>query len=116
VANSAQAEAAPASLAFSPTVARYVPVLEALRPGCDDEERRHRCGILYLRDRAAAGRRRASWEADQVLATIESLATVHGFRSMTIGQLDLLRRSLIGLMSIATMLETDGPRAEMADG
>lgn len=31
---------------------RYKPALDALKPGCSDEEARYRCGIMVMRDQA----------------------------------------------------------------
>lgn len=100
------------NVAMSGPVARYVPILEGLRPGARGDEQRMRCGILYLRDRAIAGRDRACWEASLVLGALETMACVHATRSMAIDQLDTVHRSMVGLMSIATMLEQHGPASE----
>ncbi|WP_298690490.1 hypothetical protein [uncultured Sphingomonas sp.] len=96
-------------------LARYGPVLDGLKPGCSDEERRRRCGILYLRDRAIAGRNRSSWEASIVLGALESLSCVHATTSMSTDKLDVFHRAMVGLMAIATMLETGGPQAEAVE-
>jgi hypothetical protein len=49
-----------------PIVQRYGGVLDALRPDCGEIERRRRCGIPYLRDRATAPIRVAGWESIDV--------------------------------------------------
>jgi hypothetical protein len=97
-------------------VTRYRPVLDALLPCCPEAEARPRIGMLYLRDRAARVRTRANWEASLSLAAIESIASVLALRSMPAAELAVLHRSLIGLMSIATMLETRGSQDGGADG
>lgn len=93
-----------------PVVARYGEVLDALRPGTAGDERRQRCGILYLRDRATAALRIAGWEAAQVLHVIVQLATVHGLGSMTSTELETLHASITRLFSVATTLEQCGPQ------
>ena len=100
------------SATMSPPVARYIPILEGLRPGARGNEQRMRCGILYLRDRAIAGRDKACWEASLILGALESMACVHATRSMALDQLDTVHRSMLGLMNIATMLERHGPARE----
>ena len=96
-------------------LARYEPVLDGLMPGCVGDSRRNRCGVLYLRDRAIAGRSRASWEASVVLGALESLSCVHATSAMSTDKLDVFHRAMVGLMAIATMLETAGPRSEMSN-
>lgn len=93
-------------------MAKYGVVLDAMRPGCVGVERRLRCGVLYLRDRAAAAGERAGWEAATVLAAINSIATVHAFASMPFDQLDTLHRSLTRMMLSAMALETRGPGSD----
>src|SRR3546814_17883664 len=82
-------------------VERYGPTLDALCPGFDGVQRRQRCGILYLRDRATAGLRVAGWEASMVLRTIESLACVHVFATLPAGELEELHHALVSLMVVA---------------
>ena len=94
------------------TIARYAPTLDALRPGCGERERRLRCGILYLRDRASAAMRVAGWEASLILQTVESLAGVHAFATMPAAELDELHHGLVRLTSVANALDQRGPRAE----
>ena len=101
---------APANI-NAPVVDRYGPTLDALRPGCGPEERRLRCGILYLRDRATAALRVAGWEARCILEHIEALAAVHAFATMPTEELAELRRGMIRLMQTAMALDMRGPRA-----
>lgn len=93
----------------SAAVAHYAPTLDALRPGCGEDERRRRCGVLFLRDRAAAAQREATWEAQVVLAAIESIATVHAFGPMAAAELETLHHGLIRLMMVARAFEMRGP-------
>ena len=94
------------------TIERYAPTLDAFRPGCGEEERRRRCGILYLRDRATAGLQVAGWEAAAILRHIEALASVHGLATMPPAQLEELHHSMTRLMSVAVALDMRGPRGE----
>ena len=101
---------APANI-NAPVVDRYGPILDVLRPGCGPEERRLRCGILYLRDRATAALRVAGWEARPILAHIEALAAVHGVATMPAEELRELRGQMVRLLSVAMALDMRGPRA-----
>jgi len=92
-------------------VACYSAALDAMRPGCGDDERRHRCGILYQRDRATAALRVAGWEASLILRSVESLATVHAFASCPLDELEELNCQMVRLMSAAMALDQRGPRA-----
>lgn len=56
---------------------KYLPAVEAMRPGCGDDEKRHRAGMMLLRDQAAAGLSRACPDARSVLMTIVGAASVH---------------------------------------
>ena len=96
----------------TPVEQRYGPTLEAMRPGCGAIERRQRCGILYLRDRAAAALRVAGWEASHLLSAIVSLGTVHAFATMPAAELEELHHQLVRVMSAAMALDQRGPRAE----
>lgn len=96
-------------------IAAYEPTIDILRPHCGDAEKRLRCGILYLRDRANAARRRACWEACVVLHAIESLATVHAFASMAPEELETLNHALTRMMLVAQALEVRGPKGDMSD-
>src|SRR3546814_19262090 len=89
-------------------VERYGPTLDALCPGFDGVQRRQRCGILYLRDRATAGLRVAGWEASMVLRTIESLACVHVFATMPAGELEELHHALVRLLVVAKIGRASG--------
>jgi len=40
------------ALTTIPAWERYRPALDALKPGCSDEEARYRCGLMVLRDNA----------------------------------------------------------------
>ena len=97
----------------APVEIRYGATLDALRPGCRDRERRLRCGILYMRDRASAALRVAGWEASLVLAAVESLASVHAFAPMPAAELDELHHGLIRLTSVASALDMRGPRGNI---
>lgn len=97
---------------MSPTIERYSATLDAFLPGCGGEERRRRCGILYLRDRATAGLQVAGWEAAAILRHIEALACVHGLATMPPAQLEELHHSMTRLMSVAVALDMRGPRGE----
>ena len=103
---------APANIT-APVVERYGPVLDALRPCCGEIERRRRCGILYLRDRATAAMRVAGWEAAAILRHIEALACVHAVASMPADQLEELHHSMTRLMSVAMALDMRGPRGNV---
>ena len=94
-----------------PVVERYGPTVDAMRPCCGPEEKRRRCGILYLRDRATSGLRVAGWEAAMILRTIESLAGVHALSSMPPDELEELHHGMVRLMRVAMALDMRGPRA-----
>lgn len=94
-------------------VARYSETLEALRPGCNEVERRRRCGILYMRDRATAALRVAGWEAAGILKHVEALGCVHAVATMPPDQLEQLHHSMIRLMRVAMSLDTHGPRGNL---
>lgn len=95
-----------------PVVDMYSATLDALRPCCGEVERRRRCGILYMRDRATAAIPVASFESSMILHTVASIASLHAFATMPPDQLDELHRSLVRLMQVAGALDTRGPRAE----
>lgn len=103
---------APANLT-PPVVERYGPTLDTILPGCGERERRLRCGILYLRDRANAAHRIAGWEATLVLHSIEALASVHAFAGMPPSQLEELHHSMTRLMGVAMALDMRGPRGNV---
>ena len=92
-------------------VERYGTSLDALRPCCCPDERRLRCGLLYLRDRATAGQRVAGWEAGLVLQVIETLALAHTYATMPIEQLRELHHGMVRLLTVAMALEMRGPGA-----
>lgn len=98
--------------AMSPMIERYGPVLDTMLPGCRDVERRRRCGILFLRDRATAALRVAGWEAAAILQHIVALASVHGTASMPPSQLEELHHTMIRLMNAAQALDMRGPRGD----
>ena len=94
----------------SDAIARYAPTLASFRPGCGETERRLRCGILYMRDRAAAALRVAGWEASLILHAVESMATVHAFAPMPAVELEELHHGLVRLTMTASALDQRGPR------
>jgi hypothetical protein len=97
--------------AYPPVVHRYGAVLDNLRPGVTGEERRRRCGILYLRDRAMAERPAAGWEATAILLHVEALAAVHAFASISAAELEELHHGMLRLMQTAMALDMRGPRS-----
>ena len=82
-----------------------------MRPGCVGDDRRRRCGILYMRDRATAALRTAAWEAAAILTHVEALASVYAFASVSAAELEELHHGLIRLMGTAQALDMRGPRA-----
>lgn len=99
---------APANITPS-WISRYEATVDALVPGIEVTQRRQRCGILYLRDRASNGLRTASWEAGLALQVIEQIASLHWSRRMLPSELEALHGSLLRIMSAAMALETCGP-------
>jgi hypothetical protein len=93
-------------------VERYGSALDLLMPGLNEDNRRLRCGILFLRDRAMRAANFASWEAAVALGGIVSLSSVHGYAPMTTEALETLHAALMRMMLAATALETRGPRSE----
>ena len=91
--------------ATGPAWERYLPSVEALAPGGSDDEKRHRAGIMLLRDLAAVGRRDACAESEAVLALIQRIATTHCISALSEGDLDTARIALIRLYTGARDLE-----------
>lgn len=100
----------------NPAIEAYAPTVDTFLPCIPADEKRLRCGILYLRDRATAAMAVASWEASQALAPIASLASVHAYGPMTQEQLRTLRASLTRMMMVAQALETRGPKGSFNGG
>lgn len=94
---------APAKVA--PARDRYIPIVRHHVPLCEGDELSIRCSILYTRDLATAGLRRASDEAAGILTEIQRLATDNAFRRVPIEELTELRAQLVRLLSCASGLE-----------
>lgn len=92
-------------------VKRYRPILNALKPCCSEDEARRRIGMLYLRDRAIHGQRSAGHDAQRVLSVIEAFGCCYATAALSPDDLDVRHRAMIGLMSIATMIEVADQRA-----
>lgn len=88
-----------------PAWEKYLPAITAFKPGASEPERRHRAGLMLLRDMALAGQRRASWEAIQALQAIATIAGQHAFTDMPVEQLDATRRALVRLYTGARDLD-----------
>ena len=94
----------------SKSVAIYKPALAGLLPGCDGEEARLRCGVLYLRDRAARARPiAATATAGVLLDAINDIAGHYALAPLPLEELDTLHRALVRVMLSAQALETRGP-------
>lgn len=88
-----------------PAWAKYLPSVEAFCPGGDPEAKRHRAGLLLLRDMASSARRHASWESGEALLAIERVAGEHAFSTMTAEELDATRLALIRVYTGARDLD-----------
>lgn len=84
----------------------YGPALDAMMPGKSGEERRLRCGLMLMRDRARRAREIAGWEADRVLAAVFDIASEHALSPMSVDQLKHLHYNLVRLVASASNLET----------
>jgi hypothetical protein len=97
---------APVSNPHPPAYRAYGPALDALMPGKVGEERRLRCGLMLMRDRALRARETAGWEADMILAAVWKMASEHALSPMPIEMLRHLHYNLIRLVGTASSLET----------
>lgn len=84
----------------------YGPALDRIMPGKQGDERRLRCGMMLMRDRATRAREKAGWEADQILAAVQHIAAEHALSPMTAEQLKHLHYNLVRLVATASNLET----------
>lgn len=90
-------------------IARYEPTVDTFLPLCSDEEKRLRCGVLYIRDKASSSIRYARPEPGMILQTIESIAATNAFAPMPIDHLSELRAGLVRMMMVAMAFEARGP-------
>lgn len=95
----------PITRATGPAWERYLTTVECLRPGGSDEEKRHRAGILLLRDIATERMQAASEPAAMVFHVIEQIAARTSFVGLSEEQLDATRMALIRLGTGARELE-----------
>ena len=91
--------------AEAPRWQQYIPTVQAFMPGCDGDELRERCGLLLMRDRAAATKASCAEESYYLLEHIERVATNHAFRGMPLHYLRRLRYELVKVVSAASGLE-----------
>lgn len=84
---------------------QYLPTVEAFLPGCGEDELRDRCGLLLMRDQAAATKASCAEEAYHLLEHVERTAGNHAFRPMSIEYLHRLRAELLKVVSAASGLE-----------
>lgn len=84
----------------------YGPALDRIMPCKDGEERRLRCGMMLMRDRAMKARERAGREADMVLAAVQIIAAESALSTMSAQQLKHLHYNLVRLVATASNLET----------
>lgn len=95
----------------------YIPSLDALMPGKGDEERRLRCGMMLLRDRAIRARQEAGWEADMVLGAVQNIASENALAPMALEDIRHLHYNLLRLVATASNLQTIASRkAQDANG
>jgi hypothetical protein len=88
-----------------PAWERYLPSVEAMVPGQSEEQKRHRAGLMLLRDTARARQEHASEEAAAVLGIIVALASAHAVSALTAQELSDTRLALIRMMTAARELE-----------
>ncbi|MFL0418413.1 hypothetical protein ACH0CP_12745 [Sphingomonas sp. 179-I 2A4 NHS] len=102
------------ALATAPDrIRRYAPTVDTFLPCLGEEEKRLRCGILYMRDKATAASRHARREPELILSTITTIATEHAFAAMPIEHIRELHAGLVRLMMVAIALETRGPGSSL---
>jgi hypothetical protein len=97
---------APASNPHPPAWRSYGPALDRLMPCKDGEERRLRCGMMLMRDRAMRAREKAGWESGLILRAVQDIASEHALSPMSVEQLKHLHYSLVRLVATASNLET----------
>lgn len=97
---------APAANTHPPAWRSYIAALDRLMPGKGGEELRLRCGMMLMRDRAIRARETAGWEADLILAAVQTIASEHALSTMNIKQLEHLHYNLVRLVATASNLET----------
>lgn len=95
----------------------YYGMVKAFMPGCEGEELDCRASLLLMRDRAMSTKRVASEYGWTVLNLVQSLACDHALRSMTLEDLQEIRRVCIRLVSCASGLDAVfAPRLPLEDG
>lgn len=97
---------APVSNPHPPAWRSYGPALDRLMPCKDADERRLRCGMMLMRDRAMRAREKAGWASDMVLAAVQSIANESALCPMSAEQLKHLHYNLVRLVATASNLET----------
>ncbi|RDE06236.1 hypothetical protein [Sphingomonas aracearum] len=93
----------------SDRIARYIPTVDTFLPCLGPEEKRLRCGILYIRDKATAAVRHARREPAIILQSVVMIASEQAYATMPIEQVRELRHALVRLMMTASALEERGP-------
>jgi hypothetical protein len=89
----------------------YVPMVEALLPGCEGEELKLRCGILLMRDYATSRLRWCTAETGELLLVIQRIATQYAFTTIGLAALESLHHELVRLSAVATNLARIFPAA-----
>lgn len=106
---------APATIkSAEPAWQKYFPAIDQFLPGRSDEEKRHRAGLMLLRDMATHAQRTASWEAAQAYAVVSAIAGANCMANVPVASLDALRLSLVRIYMGARAL--DGVFASPSDG
>ena len=84
---------------------RYIPAVNALFPSSCAVETKARAKLMLLRDSAAKAQPTASWEARQLLLTVEQLANAHALTAMPVHMLAFLAATLGRIYRDARNLE-----------
>lgn len=89
----------------------YIPIVTAHLPGCAGEELQMRCGMLLMRDSAAARLRWITEEPGYVLEHIQRLTSKYALAIMPFDDLQMLYRTVMRLGMSAAALATLFPAA-----
>jgi hypothetical protein len=89
----------------------YGLALDTLMRDLTPEGRRYRCALMALRDRSGLARHKATAEADQLLAGINSLASIYSLSGAADNELLALYDNLQAAFQAAINIHTYGPRS-----
>lgn len=87
-----------------PAWQKYISAVDALRPGCGEDEKRYRAGMMLLRDMAMNGMKRACPDSLPVLQAVLSSSIIH-CTGLEPGRVEECHLALTKLMNAARSME-----------